>query len=276
MSQPPFELTSLIDLQTSYLNDLDPSNNAEFTKLQNNLNDLNTKASSVSGVLSAELSNLSEVDRVLTSEKNDLNAKKDQVDTSHFAKMRELAFIESRRKRQSEFTNMYYVAFIALILYIVILVLSRFMGLSENIQITLAILIFAVAGIIISSKYLEVRKRDRGDYDKLSLTPPVAPYMTDAEIQAAKNKAAAAGKLTKIGEGESCGQSLCGAGTKWDVATSKCVPISTATATATPATASTPATTGVSAFTTIEDTQYVYDVKPFESNKKSSAYTTYA
>lgn len=274
MSQPPFQLTSLIDLQTSYLNDLDPSNNAEFTKLQNKLNELNTKASGVSGVLSAELSNLSEVDRVLTSEKNDLNAKKDQVDTSHFAKMRELSFIESRRKRQAEFTNMYYVAFIALILYIVILVLSRFMGLSENIQITLAILIFAVAGIIISSKYLEVRKRDRGDYDKLSLTPPVAPYMTDAEIQAAKNKAAAAGKLTKIGDGETCGQSLCGAGTKWDVATSKCVPISTATAT--PATPATPATSGVSAFTTIEDTQYVYDVKPFESNKKSSVYTTYA
>lgn len=275
MSQPPFQLTSLIDLQTSYLNDLDPSNNAEFTKLQNKLNELNTKASGVSGVLSAELSNLSEVDRVLTSEKNDLNAKKDQVDTSHFAKMRELSFIESRRKRQAEFTNMYYVAFIALILYIVILVLSRFMGLSENLQITLAILIFAVAGIIISSKYLEVRKRDRGDYDKLSLTPPVAPYMTEAEIQAAKNKAAAAGKLTKIGEGETCGQSLCGAGTKWDVATSKCVPISTAPATATAAPA-TPATSGVSGFTTIEDTQYVYDVKPFESNKKSSVYTTYA
>ena len=57
MSQPPFQLTSLIDLQTSYLNDLDPSNNAEFTKLQNKLNELNTKASGVSGVLSAELSN---------------------------------------------------------------------------------------------------------------------------------------------------------------------------------------------------------------------------
>ncbi len=263
-TQPPFQLTSLIDLQRDYLNTLptDASNNQLYIDLQSNLNSLNTSATRANNVLSSELGNLSKVDRLLNSERRDLNIKKEQVDGAHFAKMRELSFMDSRRKRQSELTNMYYILFIALLIFIGIVILNRFFELSDGLLTIFALVIFSTAGLLMTNKYLQIRKRDKGDYDKLSLTPPVPPYLTESEIQANAIKAA---NLAALAENDKCGRTTCGEGTQWDVAKSACVPTTT-----TPATTSAPVSNPVSAFTTIEETKYVYDVKPFESSKKSS------
>ena len=265
-SQPPFHLTSLIDLQTNYLNTLptDLSNNDKYTALQTNLNNLNSQVSEVQEVLSSELGNLKEVDSLLTSEKSDLDLKKQQVDGAHFAKMRELSFMESRRKRQSEFTNIYYILFIALIVFIALIALSRFTGISDNLQVVFGLIIFSIAGLIIVNKYLQIRKRDVGDYDKLSLAPPVAPYMTESEIAAAQRvQAASAQSIAPT----TCAQATCGDGTTLDTQTNKCV-VSPTTVTPTPVRTT-------NGFSNIEDTKYVYDVIPFETNKKS-VYAAYA
>jgi hypothetical protein len=275
-TQPPFQLTSLIDLQTDYLNTLPTgaSSNQLYVDLQSNLNNLNTRATNANNVLSSELGNLSEVDTLLTEEKQDLDIKKQQVDGAHFAKMRELSFMDSRRKRQSELTNMYYILFVALLIFIGIVILNRFFELSDGLLTIFALIIFSTAGLLMTNKYLQIRKRDKGDYDKLSLTPPVPPYLTESEIQASAVRAA---NLAALTENDRCGRSTCGEGTQWDVARAACVPTPVTTPTTPPTSGpvTTPTTSGpvsnpVSAFTTIEDTKYVYDVKPFESSKKSS------
>lgn len=260
-----FDLQSLTNLQTQYLSTLtDFSGNnmvniPQYTALQRNLNEMNSKVTGANKALAADLANLSSVDGILDSQLTDLNTKKQQVDGAHYAKMRELNFIESRRKRQSEITNMYYTLFIACIVFIGVILLSKFIDISSEIQTFLGVVIFGIALLLMVRKYLEIRKRDLGDHDQLNLEPPIFkdPSSDSSVIDASgQSLAGAAG-------GATCSQTACGEGTYWDVESSSCVA------------GSSDGFANITNSNSNVNDKYVYDVKPFELNKKSG-YTSYA
>jgi hypothetical protein len=212
-------LNGLLDIQKNYLTDLGQMSGntavaAPLSSIQNKLNQLQTSFTNANISSNAILTHQSEVNDILSKERERLNDIKYKVDNEHYAKIRSIQLNDSYRKRQTDYIKIVLTVIVALVIYIV---LSIFVP--DPLYSILIVIVFSLAGMYCVNILWNINSRETTNHDRLDLSPP-ATAMTDERVISTSD-----GELSSNdGTGETCmGEDCCSGESRWDATMNKCI-----------------------------------------------------
>jgi hypothetical protein len=226
-----FDLTSAINLQSAYLNDLsgyilnNPTNAndaaAHFVEIETKLNNLKTAIDSGSYNSQYIIDHQKDMLDIVNNENNRLADKRSIIDDKLSGTKRMIELNDNYRKRQNEFNNIFIVIIISIIIFIVLKILQRtFLFIPQPIFDILIILLFSITIIYIGKILYVIYLRDLLNFDRKQLPPPRDVSSSNNNVSNNNND----NIYDILGDLTSCtGQSCCTNGTTWDEGVYKCI-----------------------------------------------------
>jgi hypothetical protein len=222
-TQPHFDLKGMIELQRQYAVDLtkmpvDTVDNTAITSLTTKLNDIyssfnGSQANSNSVLLKQQI-----VNDILDTEKQRLDAKKENIDTAMSGQKRMIALNNNYQKRYAAYTKMMIAIIVGIVIYIFmnkLMILMPFIP--ESIFYTIIIVILGTIVFYIYLVWLDISRRELTNFDELSIpapdlsgAPTAASTAGSSTPGSASGGAAAAKSFTDCTSGD-----CCGTGTTW-------------------------------------------------------------
>lgn len=224
-----FDLSGFLYIQKNYVYDLSAISQISsgdivtqhVDKLQRNLGNLYNNYSNANTSAQKTLTHQDEMLKIVDNEKKRLDAKKNQINDTISSKLRIIDLNNSSRKRQMQYTNIFVIIIIALLLYIALVNIQYFIPIIPDVVITLlSILLFTILIYYIITIIQEINSREPTNYDSLRQSPPV-----DSNKSAEKQqKAAEEGDLLgSLGSSMCIGETCCSENTTWNSGTGRCV-----------------------------------------------------
>lgn len=237
MSSPVFDLGSILDVQTNYIQNLSPDDSelaGKLTQVDSNLSSLKTSYDNANISANDILTKQQEVDQIVSDENNRLNDVKQTVEDVLTGEKRNIQLNETYRLRQQQYTKMKIIISFALLLCVLFTLLGKYIPVIPSAIITILIIITMTSSIIwCISIYTAVLRRDKNNYNELDIDNTTYPSTSEASEQ--QRRAMLQGDL--IGSmGHRCtGEECCnpkpvddtstnGQWTKWDETQQKCLP----------------------------------------------------
>jgi len=197
---------------------------SDINTLQNNLGNVYTNYLSANSSVNYALDHQKDMQTIINTENDRLNAKKQQVDNIISSQQRIVELNESYRKRQSQYIYIIIVFVIALILYIFIVKLKIFLPFIPDAVIDLLLILLVGAAVVyIIYIYKNISYRDNLNYDNIIVGPP--PSQDASGIILSQQAASASGNLLQsVYNPNNCvGQSCCSANSVWESSIYKCI-----------------------------------------------------
>jgi hypothetical protein len=218
-------LNDLLDIQQNYLNDLGQLSNTNtnvagnLSALQAKLAQLKTSFENANTSSDKILTHQSKIADILEKENDRLSSIKNEVDNTHFSKMRTIHLNDNYRKRQSEYIKIIIVLLIGLLVYIG---LSVFIP--EPLYSFLVIVLFSVIFIYSANIVWEIYKRENINYDRLDLKPPSNALTLERVSEFPPGAPVAPGApATPASSGICTGEACCSTGSRWDATMNRCI-----------------------------------------------------
>jgi hypothetical protein len=162
---------------------------------------------------------------IFIEEKKRLELKAQDIATASTGQKRVIQLNESYRKRTAAYTKAVVAIVVALAIVVILKVVQGYIPIPEVVLTLVYILLLSLSLLYGAAVALEVVNRDKTNYDRLDVPPPVIPTETDKERD--KNLAAEAGNLLGTLPGMCIGNNCCSTGTEYNNDLAKCVPTPT-------------------------------------------------
>jgi hypothetical protein len=166
-------------------------------------------------------------DAIFNKEKDRLIAKKQDIVDASTGQKRVIQLNESYRKRTAAYTKAVVAIVVALAIVVILKVVQGYIPIPEVVLTLVYILLLSLSLLYAASVAFEVVNRDKTNYDRLDVPPPVIPTEYDKERD--KNTAVGAGNLLGTLPGMCIGKECCPVGTDYNTNDSKCCPAGTPT-----------------------------------------------
>lgn len=204
---------------------------AEKARLNAMLSDITNERENTYGTYANVRQNQNDLQHIISQEQGRLDAKQQTVNDAMFQQKRLQGLNNSYRKRYKHYLYMLLVVIIMLVMLIVINRLAKVATMiPETVYDMLYVVVFAVGGFMLYFAFLDMRRRDHMDFDKVKLKAP-ADART-AEEEGAKRRADIKGgdllglSLDCVGQDCCPGDGKVGSaheGIVWDDAQNRCV-----------------------------------------------------
>ena len=162
---------------------------------------------------------------IFIKEKERLDAKAQEIATASTGQKRVIQLNESYRKRTAAYTKAVVAIVMALAVVVILKVVQGYIPIPEVVLTLVYILLLSLSILYAAYVVLEVINRDKTNYDRLDVPPPVIPTEYDNERN--KNAAAGMGDLLGTLPGMCIGDNCCAPGTVYDSDEGKCCPAAT-------------------------------------------------
>ena len=159
---------------------------------------------------------------IFIDEKNRLEAKAQEIASASTGQKRVIQLNESYRKRTAAYTKAVVAIVVALAVVVILKVVQGYIPIPEVVLTLVYILLLSLSILYAASVAFEVVNRDKTNYDRLDVPPPVIPTEYDNERD--KNAAVGMGNLLGTLPGMCIGSNCCAAGTDYDNDAGKCCP----------------------------------------------------
>ena len=229
-----FDITSVFQLQSDYLNSLSPSQFSDIAgsaKLATYVNNLQNKLEATSNTYSdantssrAVLTDQLKMKEILNNEQQRLDEKQNIMNNAKTLEERKQLFSNTERLEYGAYTQIMLMVILCLVIHILLRWSSKWAnndGENKGMHVAfvlLHIVNIAVCGIIIIFMYLNIRVRSDINYNRLNIPPPNAD---DFETKAQEDNFDDILNSLGICYGDSC----CGEDTRWDATNGTCIPI---------------------------------------------------
>ena len=231
-----YDLNTLFNIQKKYVSDIaskaavansgavDPTIVTDINSLKSNLDQIHIDYTNANSAGATALSHQSAIKTIVDDEKTRLDAKKEKIDNAIDGQQRVVMLNDNYRQKYAQYNNVYVVVVITLVLIIAISMASKYFTFIPSFVFDILIIfIFAAALYICYLIFVDIRSRDKMDFNKLSTGMP--KISTPAEIEASKALAASNGDLLGSINLNGCMMnSCCSDGTRWDETAGRCIP----------------------------------------------------
>ena len=225
-----FDMSSIFSVQEKYLLDLSNSypnvNDAPriamyVNELQNQMSDLsdrfNTANTSSTSILDSQQNMLN----IVNEEYDRLESKKQLIDSVDAQQHRVTLLNDTYRKKYAQYTKMIIVVVIGLLIHVFLTWMSDYLSIIPfAVFVLLDMINIIVCLIVITNLYSDMMSRDKIDYDKLDLPPPLRDLNTNSSSSFAPASAPSSGSGTFC-VGQVCCDTVHGA--IWDPVTMRCI-----------------------------------------------------
>ena len=225
-----FDMSSIFSVQEKYLLDLSNSypnvNDAPriamyVNELQNQMSDLsdrfNTANTSSTSILDSQQNMLN----IVNEEYDRLESKKQLIDSVDAQQHRVTLLNDTYRKKYAQYTKMTIVVVIGLLIHVFLTWMSDYLSIIPfAVFVLLDMVNIIVCLIVITNLYSDMMSRDKIDYDKLDLPPPLRDLNTNSSSSFATAPAPSSGSGTFC-VGQVCCDTVHGA--IWDPVTMRCI-----------------------------------------------------
>jgi len=223
------DLNGLFEIQQNYLTGLsqqtdDPELTKKVSALQTNLTELNKNFKDANLSSNRALTHQDQVSKIVTTEKDRLLEKKQIIDNALVGKQRAISLNDSFQQKQSAYNNIKIVWIFALALIVLFSILQTKLDYIPSIVFSLGIITILVGVVLYSlNSYIEIRRREKVNYNSLDLPDPTA--RSKQELDEANKNSTDKDKdlLAGINLFGCVGQKCCSSGTIWDNDSLKCV-----------------------------------------------------
>jgi len=223
------DLNGLIEIQQNYLTGLsqqtdDPELAKKVSALQTNLTELNNNFKAANLSSNRALTHQDQVSKIVTTEKDRLLEKKQIIDNALVGKQRAISLNDSFQQKQSAYNNIKIVWIFALALVVLFSILQTKLDYIPSIVFSLGIITILVGVVLYSlNSYIEIRRREKVNYNSLDLPDPAA--RSKQELDEANKNSTDKDKdlLAGINLFGCVGPKCCSSGTIWDNDSLKCV-----------------------------------------------------
>jgi hypothetical protein len=144
---------------------------------------------------------------VFIGEKTRLEQKQQEIASAMTGQKRVIQLNESYRKRTAAYTKAVIAIVVALAIVVILKVVQGYIPIPEMVMTLVYILLLSVSILYAASVAFEVVNRDKTDYDRLDVPPPVIPTASDKERD--QIKAAGMGNLLGTLPGMCIGKDCC-------------------------------------------------------------------
>jgi hypothetical protein len=221
------DLSGMFYLQKDYLDNIVTNNNGDaamISTLKGQMNDLynNFKTSNVS--TNQVLDHQTQMNEIVDTENARLLLKKQNIDNALVGKKRSIELNENYRLRYAAYTNMIIIIVIALVIYILLNVASRFLPFVPSITFDiLNAIVIAGAIILLFLNYVDYTNRDTLYYNQLKIAPPKNGQL-DPNAQGAGAYLSGTGSTILTGTAGCVGEACCDAsnGVIWNKDSMQC------------------------------------------------------
>jgi hypothetical protein len=223
-----FDLTSFLNIQKNYLNDLsfiqvvknDQQLGQYINNVQTNLNTINTDYKDTN-LANIDLNkNVNQVSTILDNENKYLTEKSAGIDSELTSQKRLIELNDSQRKKQSQYNYVILVIVISLILFILLMLIKKWLPfIPDGIISLLMILLLFFSITFITYLLYSISRRDHLNFDQIALSPPIT-----SDSQAAKQNAINSGNLlqTMYNSNNCVGKDCCSVNSNWNPYINKC------------------------------------------------------
>jgi len=277
-NQHYIDLSGPIQAQGNYLKTLssqtnDPNLTSKVTNIQTGLDQLNADFTKANASSSQVLDHQQKMMDIVDTEKSRLLQKKQNIDNALDGRRRAALLNESYRQRYFQYLKMIIVFVITLVIYVILVLLSRTFTFIPSVVFDLIyVLLFAAGFFTIYFMYLDVASRDKMYFDQIDLDGP-SILSPDQISKDAKDSAKSGNLLGTINLSSCVGNNCCSTGTVWDASNSVCViPSSLVAATTATASATADTATSTSGFTTLSTVYYLTDKAKPNSPSETGGY----
>uniref|UniRef100_A0A6C0JQ83 Uncharacterized protein n=1 Tax=viral metagenome TaxID=1070528 RepID=A0A6C0JQ83_9ZZZZ len=210
------DINGALSVQQNLLNN--PSNQPPnvIDNIKGNLNSLYRSYREADASTDAVLTQQSKVKEIVDSEFKRLTDKKKSVDNSLVGQKRIIELNNSNRLRQQGYTKLLVIFIITLVLFVLLIILSKNITFIPQIFFELiAIIIISISIYLAFNTFLDIQSRSKMDFNKLDIP----------EIKNISGNTIASGSETNLMSSLNvCITSdCCGPETKWDILQNKCV-----------------------------------------------------
>ena len=218
------DLPGLLNIQRQYVDDLAAISTKDVTvsqyllPLSNKLNSIYNRYKQANVSSSAVLDHQNEMKNIIDKENERLMAKKSSIDSALYGQNRMVEFTDSYRKKYMAELNILIAIVIALLLYLAILFIKRFVPLPNFIYNTITVFIVIVTAVYSYVTLIQINQRYNMNFDKINLRGP-----TESEMEESRKKGASTVETKKIESDLCIGEKCCIPGeTTWDKERNKC------------------------------------------------------
>lgn len=162
---------------------------------------------------------------IFIDEKARLDAKANEIASASTGQKRVIQLNESYRKRTAAYTKAVVAIVVALSIVVILKVVQEYIPIPEVVLTLVYILLLSLSILYAASVAFEVVNRDKTNYDRLDVPPPIIP--TDYDNERDQNKAAGIGNLLGTLPGMCIGKDCCAVGTDYNTDEGKCCPAAT-------------------------------------------------
>ena len=163
---------------------------------------------------------------VFKDEKTRLDAKAIEITNAMTGQKRVIQLNESYRKRTAAYTKAVIAVVLAMTVVIILKVVQGYIPIPEVVMTLVYILLLSLSILYAASVAFEVVNRDKTDYDRLDVPPPIIPTAFDKERD--QTKAAGMGDLLGTLPGMCVGKDCCDLTTSvYNSENAKCCPFAT-------------------------------------------------
>jgi hypothetical protein len=170
------------------------------------------------------MTNQQQMNDIVSTELTRLNEKKQSIDNALSTRERVSQLNDSYRQRYMQYTKMIAVFILALVCFILINLLGKFLPIIPSIVIDISnVVILCATCIILYNIYANIQSRNKLYFDRLNLDPPTI-ITPDQAAQNKKSAGLSGNLLGSVNLGGCIGKDCCSAGTYWDLSSSTCLP----------------------------------------------------
>jgi hypothetical protein len=216
------DFQSIFDIQRNYLANLNVLKDTnvvfqEYKKLGGDLDTLYNSYSTTNPSSNETLTHQQQMIDILDREQSRLENKKTGIENAYNTQKRLIELNESYRQKNAEYINILIVVIITILLYLALILISRYIPFIPSIVINLLIaILFASSIIIISIIISKITSRDSMNFQKKIFVPP---YIQTGNVYGSGvsfNPSNAGLPVYCVGE------NCCGNGTEWNPTFGNC------------------------------------------------------
>ena len=219
------DLPGLLNIQRQYVDDLAAISAKDVTvsqyllPLSNKLNSIFNRYKQANVSSSAVLDHQNEMKNIIDKENERLIAKKSSIDSALYGQNRMVEFTDSYRKKYMAELNILIAIVIALLLYLAILFIKKFVPLPDVIYNIISVFIVIVAAVYSYLTWIQINQRYNMNFDKINLRGP-----TESEMEESRKKGESTIQTKEVTTNICTGETCCIPGeTTWDKERNKCI-----------------------------------------------------
>lgn len=215
-----YDLSGMINVEKGLLNSIKNNDNAATIQSINSVFDNYYNSDKT---VNDTLTHQQDMLKIVDTENDRLNKKKDEIDTAYTGKQRAVALNDSYRLRYKQILKIILVIIITIVLFIAIIFASRTFPLVPSfIFEILSIIVVSIGIIIVYSMTISLLSRSKVYYNELNLPPPGISGNTTATSFKRNYNQEVDDLLSSLDLNICYGSSCCDLGTHWDSGNGVC------------------------------------------------------